>query len=72
MVRLRVREVAQQKGVTDAAKLSRIANIAYATAHRLWNGEVGGEGDKGVGILILDRIAQALGVRITDLIEEDR
>jgi len=72
MIRLRVKEVAQQKGIKDAAKLSRQANIAYATAHRLWNGELGGEGDKGVGILILARIAQALGVRVADLFEEDR
>lgn len=73
MLRLCVKEVAEQKGITDAAKLSRQANIAYATAHRLWNGELGSEGDKGVGILILHRVAQALGVRLMDLIvEEDR
>lgn len=71
MLRLRVKEVAEQKGITDAAKLSRHANVAYATAHRLWNGELGGEGDKGVGILILYRVARSLGVRLMELIVED-
>jgi transcriptional regulator with XRE-family HTH domain len=72
MLRLKIREVAESKGITDAAKLSRTANIAYDTARRLWGGELGEGSDKGPGLLILWRIARALNVRVGDLYEEDR
>ena len=70
MIRLRVREVAEQKGIADAAKLSREANIAYDTARRLWSGDPGSHGDKGPGLLTLWRVARALGVSVEDLFEE--
>lgn len=68
-LRLRVKEVAQQHGIANASELSRETKIAYATAYRMWNGELGSE-SKGIGILVLYRVARALGVRFTDLLEE--
>ena len=72
LVRLKIKSVAEAQGI-DAARLSRIANIGYATAYRLFNEpELDETSDKnGVGILTLKRIARALGVKLTDLIEED-
>jgi transcriptional regulator with XRE-family HTH domain len=72
MLRLKVKEVAESKGITDAAKLSRKTGIGYATAHRLMQGEITEDNLRSVGILTLYRVAQGLGVRIVDLLEEDR
>lgn len=72
MIRLRVKEIAEAHGIVDAAKLARRVDIAYATAHRLWNDDVGDENkDKGPGLFLLYRIAQALGVKVADLYIED-
>lgn len=71
MVRLRVREVAEAHGIVDATKLARKAGLAYATARKLWNGEVGGKDERSVGILTLHRVARALGVRMSELYDED-
>jgi hypothetical protein len=69
MLKLRVREVAEAQGIKDAAVLSRRANVAYATAHRLWNGEIGKD-ERGIGILVLYRVSKALGVSFFELLEE--
>ena len=71
MLRLKVREVAENQGITDAAKLSRKTGIGYATAHRLMQGDVTEDNLRSVGILTLYRVAKGLGVRISDLYEED-
>lgn len=73
MLRLKIKEVAEQKGVPDAAELARRAGIAYSTAHRLWHGDIGGtaKGERSVGITTLHRIAKALGVKTSELYEED-
>ena len=69
MVRVRVREVAEQQNL-DIAKLARKADLAYATVYKVWHEQMN---DKGVGLLTLAKIAKALGVRVVDLIvEEDR
>jgi hypothetical protein len=71
MLRLKVKEVAQSKGIVDAAKLSRATGLGYATAHRLMQGEITEDNLRSVGILTLYRVAKGLGVRISDLYEED-
>ena len=71
MLRLKVREIAESKGITDAAKLSRKTGVGYATAHRLMQGEVTEDNLRSVGILTLYRVAKGLGVRISDLYDED-
>lgn len=75
MIRLCVKEVAEQAGIPDAAELSRRTGISYDTAYRLWRGDVGGtaRGERSIGIMTLHRVAKALGVRTVDLfVEEDR
>jgi len=75
MLRLRIREVAQQAGIPDAAELSRRTGISTDTAYRLWRGEVGGtkRGERSIGIMTMHRVARALGVPMSDLyLEEDR
>jgi hypothetical protein len=74
MVRLRVKEAAEQAGIPDAAELSRRTGISYDTAYRLWRGELGGEkrGERSIGIMTLHRVAKALGLKMNDLYEEDR
>jgi DNA-binding Xre family transcriptional regulator len=64
MVRLKVKEIAQRKGITSA-KLSRLADVSYNTTQALFHNP-----QHDVSIYILDRIARALGVSICDLIEE--
>lgn len=73
MIRLQVKEIAESLGIPDAAELSRKTGIAYATAYRLWRGDIGGtsRGDRSIGIVTLYRVAQALGVKTSDLYVED-
>jgi DNA-binding Xre family transcriptional regulator len=64
MVRLRVKEVAQEKGFS-MGKLSRAADITYRTIQRIYN-----EPGYTPTIDTLEKIAKALGCSIHDLIEE--
>jgi len=64
MVRLKVREVAESKGI-NMAKLSRLADVSYNTTQALFH-----DPQHDVSLYILIRIAKALGVRVCDLIEE--
>lgn len=64
MVRLKVKEIAQRKGISSA-KLSRLADVSYNTTQALFHNP-----QHDVSIYILHRIARALGVSICDLIEE--
>ena len=64
MVRLKVKEVAEAKGI-NMAKLSRMADVSYNTTQSLSH-----HPDHDVSIYILDRIARALNVSICDLLDE--
>jgi DNA-binding Xre family transcriptional regulator len=64
MVILKVREVAESKGI-NMSKLSRIADVSYNTTQALFHNP-----QHDVSIYILERIAKALNVKICDLIEE--
>lgn len=70
VLKLRVREVALEQGIADPVALAGKTGIAYATAYRLWQGKLGSK-DRGVGVLVLYKIAQALGVRLSDLVVEE-
>jgi transcriptional regulator with XRE-family HTH domain len=72
MIRLRVREVAEQQGIRDVTDLAARSGIAYATAYRLWKGDIGGteRGERSVGIMTLHRVAMALQVPMSELYEE--
>lgn len=72
MVRLKVREIAEEQGITSAAELARRSGLAFAKANELWKGEITTDGKRSVGVLVLHRVAKSLGVKIADLLEEDR
>ena len=64
MIRLRVREIAEQKGLSRT-KLSRLSDTNYKTVDTIWKNPY-----KEVGTATLERLAKALGVKVVDLIEE--
>ena len=65
---LRVRELGEQQGF-NITTLSRKAELAYSTAHALWQGNVAQ-----LNIKTLDRVAHALSLPVSELFgdtEED-
>lgn len=64
MVRLRVKEIAVQKGMS-MGKLSRIADVSYKTVKRIYD-----DPHYSPTLVILGRLAKALGVPTSDLIED--
>jgi transcriptional regulator with XRE-family HTH domain len=64
MRRLRVKEVAQEKGFT-MARLHRAADINLKTMQVIWHNP-----QHDASLSTLDKIAKALGVPITELIED--
>ena len=64
MIRVKVREIAEQKGISRT-KLSRISDTNYKTVDLIWKNPY-----KEIGTVTLARLAKALGVRVVDLIEE--
>jgi len=62
--RLRVKEVAQEKGFS-MAKLQRAADINLKTIQAIWHNP-----QHDASLKTLDKIAKALGVPITELIED--
>lgn len=66
MVRLKIKEVAEMKGV-NMAKLSRLADVGYTTTQTLFH-----DPSHDVSLYILERIAKALDVSICDLIDEQK
>ncbi len=63
-LRLRVREVAESKGF-NISTLSRRADVGLNTIRRLWHNPY-----RSVDFYVLERIAKALEVPATDLIED--
>src|SRR5258708_16722489 len=63
VIRLRIREVAEQKGVTRT-QLSRRAEVNYATVQAVWNDPY-----HDLSIKLLEKISVALSCNIADLYE---
>lgn len=63
MIRLKVKEVAQAKGVSQS-KLGRLADVDVRTMRRIFR-----EPTASVTTTILDRIAKALEVDVRELLE---
>jgi putative transcriptional regulator len=64
MVRLRLKELLQEKKVS-MGKLSRMSDVSYSTIARIVNDE-----RYSPTLIILERIAKALDVKVADLFEE--
>ena len=65
MLRLRVKEAAEDRGYTMTS-LSRACGISFNTIKYLWTHPYAG-----VNIRTLEQIAKALGVRVADLFTEE-
>ena len=63
MVRLKIRGIAEAKKI-NMSKLSRMADINYNTVRAIWGNET-----KDVTVNTLEKIAKALRVDISELIE---
>jgi DNA-binding Xre family transcriptional regulator len=63
-LRLRVKEVATAKGF-NISTLSRKADVGVSTVRRLWHNPY-----RSVDFYVLERLAKALEVPATDLIED--
>ena len=64
MMRLRVRELAEARGI-GLSKLSRIADVNYKTVQTIWRDPY-----HGVNTKTLERIAKALNVPMSELFED--
>jgi DNA-binding Xre family transcriptional regulator len=64
MARLKVQEVAEQKGIS-MSKLQRTADIAYRTIKLIYK-----DPHRDINLSTLEKLAKALGVKICDLIDE--
>ena len=64
MVRLRVRELAEKKGIPNPLVLSKKSGVAYATCYGLWYGE-----RSLIGLGVIDKLCKALGVTPGKLFE---
>lgn len=63
MIRLKVKEIAQRKGMS-MGKLGRMADVDIKTIRRIYHFPT-----ESITLAVLDRIAEALGVDASDLIE---
>jgi len=63
VIRLKIREIAESKGVTRT-QLSRRAEVNYATIQAVWNNPY-----HDLSIKLMEKIAVALGCNISDLYE---
>ena len=63
-VRFRVREIAEQRGL-NISTLSRKADVGLSTVRRLWHDPY-----RHVDFFVLERLAKALEVPVTALIED--
>jgi DNA-binding Xre family transcriptional regulator len=64
MMRLRVRELAEARGI-GLSKLSRLADVNYKTVQTIWRDPF-----HGVNTKTLERIAKALNVPMSELFED--
>ena len=63
MVELRLREVAERKGINNPLALSKESGVAYANCYKIWNNQ-----QKMIGLDTLDRLCAALGCEPGDVL----
>ncbi len=64
MIRLRIREIAEEKGY-NMSSLSRKSDVSFKTVKRLWKDPY-----QTANTDTLEKLAKALGVSVRDLIED--
>jgi DNA-binding Xre family transcriptional regulator len=63
MIELRVRELAQQRGITNPFSLSKESGVAYSNCYKLWNGQ-----HTMISLETLDRLCEALACEPGDIL----
>lgn len=63
-VKLRVREVAEKRGITNPLMLSKQSSVPYAACHAIWNDQ-----QKQIGLETINRLCTALRVKPGQLFE---
>jgi DNA-binding Xre family transcriptional regulator len=63
MIELRVRELAEQRGITNPFSLSKESGVAYSNCYKLWNGQ-----HKMISLDTIDRLCDALKCEPGDII----
>lgn len=66
MIRLKVREIAQRKGISQT-RLGQLALIDVDRMRKIWRN--GNSNTANLTLAVLDRLAKALGVDASELIE---
>jgi DNA-binding Xre family transcriptional regulator len=63
MIELRVREVAERKGINNPLSLSKESGIAYANCHKIWNNR-----QQMISLATIDRLCEALSCDPGDIL----
>lgn len=63
MVELRVKQLAEGKGIDNPFSLSRESGVAYANCYKIWNSQ-----QKMIGLDTLDRLCEALNCEPGDIL----
>lgn len=63
MIELRVKELAEEKGIDNPFALSKQSGVAYANCYKIWNNQ-----QKMIGLDTLDRLCEALGCGPGDIL----
>jgi DNA-binding Xre family transcriptional regulator len=63
-ITLKVRELAEQKGVENPFALARATGLGYAVCHRMWNGET-----TLIALETLAKLCDGLKIKPSQLIE---
>jgi putative transcriptional regulator len=63
MVELKIKEVAEQRGINNPFTLSQVSGLAYASCHRIWNGQ-----PAMIGLDTIDRLCEALNCEPGDIL----
>ncbi len=64
MIRQRIKEIAESKGINQG-QLSRLSDVGYSTIRRIFDDPY-----YSINFSTLEKLARALGVPATELIEE--
>ena len=57
MIRIKIREIAEEKGIENPYQLMKVTGLNYAQCHLYWNSE-----PRQIGVDALNRLCMALGV----------
>lgn len=64
MVRIKIREIAEKKGINNPFQLMKVTGLNYAQCHLYWNSQ-----PKQIGVEALNRLCMALGVTPGEIFE---